>query len=58
MRGILLDWMIELHFKYKMCTQTLFATTMVIDKYISQKGARKDNLQLIGSAAFYLVAKF
>lgn len=58
MRGILLDWIVELHHKFKMCAQTLFMTVLIIDKYACRQGARKDNLQLIGSAAFYLAAKF
>lgn len=58
MRGILLDWLIDLHHKYKMFPQTLYITTMIIDKYLSKKSATKENLQLIGTAAFYIAAKY
>ena len=41
MRGILLDWIAELHYKFKMFPQTLYATTMIIDKYCSKKIVKK-----------------
>ena len=58
MRAILLDWIIDLHLKFKMTFQTLYATVMILDKYLSVKIARKNNLQLIGSTAFYIAAQF
>lgn len=58
MRGILLDWLIDLHFKFKMFPQTLYMTVMIIDRYISKKGATKENLQLIGTTALYISAKY
>jgi hypothetical protein len=41
-----------------MFPQTLYAVTMIIDKYLSNKIAKKDNLQLVGIAAFYIAAKY
>lgn len=58
MRGILLDWLIELHLKFKMFTHTIYITIMIIDMYLSKKEASKENLQLIGAAAFYIAAKY
>ena len=58
MRGILLDWIIDLHQKFKMSPQTLYATTMIIDLYLSKKQATKGNLQLIGTSAFYIASKY
>lgn len=58
MRGILIDWLIDLHHKFKMFPQTLYVVVMIIDKYISKKGASKENLQLIGTAAFFIAAKY
>ncbi len=58
MRGILLDWIIDLHHKFKMFPQTLYATAMIIDLYLSKKQATKENLQLIGTAALYIASKY
>lgn len=37
MRGILIDWIADLHFKFKMFPQTLYMIVMIIDKYLSKK---------------------
>lgn len=58
MRGILLDWLIDLHHKFKMFPQTLYATVTIIDLYLSKKPASKENLQLIGTAALFIAAKY
>jgi len=58
MRGILLEWIVELHYKFKMFPETLYTVTMIIDKYLSKRVAKKENLQLIGTAAFYIAAKY
>lgn len=58
MRAILIDWLIDLHYKFKMFPQTLFTMVMIIDKYISKKGANKDNLQLIGTASLLIASKY
>lgn len=41
MRGILLDWLADLHYKFKMFPETLFTVTMILDKYLSKKSATK-----------------
>ena len=58
MRGILLDWLVDLHFKFKMFPETLYAMTMIMDKYLSIKPVAKDSLQLMGTAAFFIAAKY
>ena len=58
MRGILIDWIVDLHYKFKMFPQTLYIVVMIIDKYISKREATKENLQLIGTAAFFIAAKY
>ena len=58
MRGILLDWIVDLHHKFKMFPETLYATTMIIDLYLSKRPASKENLQLIGTAALYIASKY
>lgn len=34
MRGILIDWLVDVHLKYKMVPETLFLTVYLIDKYL------------------------
>jgi len=35
MRAILVDWLIEVHSKFKLQHETLFITTSIIDRYLS-----------------------
>ena len=58
MRGILLDWLIDLHYKFKMFPETLYAMTMILDKYMAARTVSKDNLQLVGASAFFIAAKY
>jgi hypothetical protein len=58
MRGILLDWIVDIHFKFKMFPQTLFIIVAIIDKYLSIKSISKDKLQLLGAAALFIAAKY
>lgn len=58
MRAILLDWLVDIHFKYKMFPQTLYIVVSIIDKFLSIKPIGKDKLQLLGAAAFFIAAKY
>jgi len=35
MRAILVDWLIEVHYKFKLNPDTLFITVNIIDRYLS-----------------------
>lgn len=35
MRAILIDWLIEVHYKFKLNPDTLFITVNIIDRYLS-----------------------
>ena len=39
MRAILIDWLIEVHMKFKLMPETLFLTVTLIDKYLSKEHA-------------------
>lgn len=58
MRTILLDWIVDIHLKFKMFPQTFFIVTAIIDKYLSLKHVKKEELQLVGSAALLIAAKY
>jgi hypothetical protein len=58
MRGILFDWIVDVHFKFKMFPQTLFIVIAIIDKYLSIRSISKDKLQLLGTAALFVAAKY
>ena len=37
MRSILIDWLVEVHHKFKLVPETLFLTVNLIDRYLQQK---------------------
>ena len=57
-RAKLIDWLSELHYKYKMFPETLFTITSLIDQYLAVKEVPLGELQLVGVAALYIAAKF
>lgn len=58
MRSILVDWLIEVHMKYKMSDDTLFLAINIIDRYLSLRVVPRQRLQLIGVVAMFIAAKF
>ena len=58
MRAILVDWLIEVHLKFKLFPETLFITISVIDKFLEQVPVSKSKLQLVGVAALFIASKY
>lgn len=58
MRMILIDWLLEVHSKYRLCPETLHLTVNLIDRYLSRKQITRKTLQLIGVAAMFIASKF
>jgi G2/mitotic-specific cyclin-B, other len=58
MRAILIDWLIEVHHKFKLQPETLFITARIIDKYLELEQVSKSRLQLVGVTALLLASKY
>ena len=58
MRAILLDWLVEVHIKFNLLTETLFITISLIDKYLSKKNIHRKYLQLLGITALLIACKY
>lgn len=58
MRAILVDWLIEVHTKYNLRSETLFLTRNLIDRYLSRMPTTRRRLQLVGVVAMFVAAKF
>jgi|JI9StandDraft_1071089.scaffolds.fasta_scaffold40370_5 hypothetical protein len=54
----LIDWLCELHYKYKMFPETVFTVVTLVDRYLSAREVRLSELQLIGAAALFIASKF
>ena len=58
MRGILVDWLIEVHARFKLLPETLFLAVNILDRFLSRKLVQVDKLQLVGVGAMFLAAKY
>ena len=45
MRAVFVDWLVEVHLKFKMLQPTLYLTVQIIDRYLSSKQIHRKKLQ-------------
>ncbi|KAG7599550.1 Cyclin-like superfamily [Arabidopsis suecica] len=58
MRGILVDWLIEVSEEYRLVPETLYLTVNYIDRYLSGNVISRQKLQLLGVACMMIAAKY
>ncbi|KAI3938163.1 hypothetical protein MKW98_018719 [Papaver atlanticum] len=58
MRGILIDWLIEVHYKFELMDETLYLTVNLIDRFLERKTVLRKKLQLVGVTAMLLACKY
>ncbi|CAJ2513432.1 Uu.00g015510.m01.CDS01 [Anthostomella pinea] len=57
-RGILIDWLIEVHTRFHLLPETLFLAINIIDRFLSEKVVQLDRLQLVGITAMFIASKY
>ncbi|WWD21483.1 hypothetical protein CI109_105969 [Kwoniella shandongensis] len=58
MRAILMDWLIEIHSKFRLLPETLFIATNLVDRFLSQRVVSLVKFQLVGLTALFIAAKY
>lgn len=58
MRSVLMNWLVDVHLKYKLHPQTFFITANLIDSYLSANPVHRNELQLVGITALWIAAKY
>jgi hypothetical protein len=58
MRGILVDWLIEVHTRFHLLPETLFLAVNIIDRFLTAKVVQLDRLQLVGVTAMFIASKY
>lgn len=58
MRSILVDWLVEVHLKFKLVPETLYLTVNIIDRYLERVEVSRPKLQLVGVTALLLASKY
>lgn len=58
MRGILMDWLIQVHARFRLLPETLFLAVNVVDRFLSTRVVSLVRLQLVGITAMFIAAKY
>jgi cyclin B len=58
MRAILIDWLVEVHLKFKLMPETLYLTVNLIDRYLEKEKIKRSHLQLVGVTAMFISSKY
>ncbi|KAL4335641.1 hypothetical protein GQ457_07G025030 [Hibiscus cannabinus] len=58
MRGVLVDWLVEVAEEYKLISDTLYLTVSYIDRYLSINVLNRQRLQLLGVSSMLIASKY
>ena len=58
MRTVLMDWLIEVHQKFRLLPETLLIATNLIDRFLSARVVSLIKFQLVGLTALFIAAKY
>ena len=58
MRAILIDWLVEVHLKFKLMPETLYLTVNLIDRFLEKETITRNKLQLVGVTAMFIASKY
>lgn len=58
MRGILVDWLVEVHYKFNLQAPTLWMCVNLLDRYLQKKCLLRNKLQLLGVTCLLVACKF
>jgi cyclin B len=58
MRAILIDWLVEVHMKFRLVPETLYLCVNIIDRYCSMVSVPRSKLQLVGVTALLIACKY
>ncbi|KAK0198683.1 cyclin-like protein [Armillaria mellea] len=58
MRPCLVDFLVEVHFSFRLRPETLYLALNIVDRYVSRRIVYIKHYQLVGCAALWIAAKF
>ncbi|KAL3634156.1 putative cyclin-A3-1 [Castilleja foliolosa] len=58
MRGVLVDWLVEVAEEYKLLSDTLYLTVSYIDRFLSTNVISRKKLQLLGVSSMLIASKY
>lgn len=58
LRGVLVDWLIEVHTRFHLLPETIFLAINIIDRFLSARIVELEKLQLVGITAMFIASKY
>lgn len=59
MRSILVDWLVQVHKRFRLQAETLYLTVSIMDRYLfTSKKVSKNDMQLIGVTSMMIACKY
>jgi len=58
MRTVLVDWLIEVHRKFKLSQPTYFLAINMVDRFLASKKIQRTKLQLLGCTCLWIASKY
>ncbi|MBA0693475.1 hypothetical protein Goari_003847 [Gossypium aridum] len=58
MRGVLVDWLVEVAEEHKLVSDTLYMTVSYIDRFLSLNPLNRQRLQLLGVSSMLIASKY
>lgn len=57
-RAILVDWLVDIHAKFRLLPETLYLAVNIIDRFLSRRTISLSKLQLVGVSAMFIASKY
>ena len=58
MRAILVDWLVDVHIKFKLLPETIYLTINILDRFLDVCQISRQKLQLVGITAMLIASKY
>lgn len=58
MRAVLIDWLVDVHYKFKLQPETFYLTVNYIDRFLEKEQIERKKLQLVGVTAMLIASKY
>lgn len=58
MRSILVDWLVEMHQRFRLLPETLFLAINIMDRFMLMEVVQIDKLQLLATGSLFIAAKY
>jgi len=58
MRAILIDWLCQVHHRFRLLPETLYLTVSIVDRFLQVHPVSRNKLQLVGVTSMLLASKY